>query len=70
LLPGNVRHAVRALGGHKAGAGEMLGFVLFHPAYTSLLVEAGYEDVGAQWPIIEKFFEKLERDKELNPTVH
>jgi len=70
LLPANVRHAVRALGGHKAGAAEMLGFVLFHPAYTSLLVEAGYEDVGAQWPIIDKFFEKLERDKELNPTVH
>jgi NTE family protein len=61
LLPANVRAAVRALGGNKAGAGEMLGFVLFHPKYTSLLVEAGYEDVGTQWPIIEKFFAKLER---------
>ncbi|HWC75766.1 MAG TPA: patatin-like phospholipase family protein [Gemmatimonadales bacterium] len=61
LLPANVRHAVRALGGNNAGAGEMLGFVLFHPDYTSLLMEAGYEDVGTQWPIIEKFFEKLER---------
>jgi NTE family protein len=61
LLPANVRTAVRALGGNNAGAGEMLGFVLFHPEYTSLLMEAGYEDVGAQWPIIEKFFEKLER---------
>jgi len=39
----------------------MLGFLLFHPEYTSLLVEAGYEDVEAQWPVIEKFFEKLER---------
>ncbi len=69
LLPSNVRHAVRALGGHRAGASEMLGFVLFHPAYTSLLVEAGYEDVGLQWPILEKFFEKLERssDKTVDP---
>lgn len=61
LLPSSVRHAVRAIGGHKAGAAEMLGFLLFHPEHTSLLVEAGYEDVGAQWPVIAKFFEKLER---------
>lgn len=61
LLPANVRHAVRAIGGHRAAAAEMLGFLLFHPEHTSLLVEAGYEDVGAQWPVIEKFFEKLER---------
>ena len=46
----------------------MLGFLLFHPEHTSLLVEAGYEDVGAQWPIIEKFFEKLERSPD--KTVH
>jgi len=24
-------------------------------------VEAGYDDVRAQWPTIERFFEKLER---------
>lgn len=47
--------------GHKAGTAEMVGFLLFHPEYTSLLVEAGYEDVGVRWPVIEKFFEKLER---------
>jgi NTE family protein len=61
LLPANMRHAFGAIGGGKSGGGEMLGFLLFHPEYTSLLVEAGYEDVGAQWPVIEKFFEKLER---------
>ena len=61
LLPASVRHVVRAIGGHRAGAAAMLGFLLFHPEHTSLLVEAGYEDVGAQWPVIEKFFEKLER---------
>ena len=64
LLPSNVRRAVGALGGHRAGASEMLGFVLFHPAYTSRLVEAGYEDVGLQWPVLEKFFEKLERSSD------
>jgi NTE family protein len=69
LLPSSVKHAVRAIGGHKAGAAEMLGFLLFHPEHTSLLIEAGYEDVGAQWPVIEKFFEKLERDKEVT-VVH
>lgn len=61
LLPANVRHLIRAIGGHRAGAGAMLGFLLFHPEHTALLVEAGYDDVGAQWPTIEKFFEKLER---------
>jgi len=61
LLPGNMRTAMRAMGGNKAGSSEMLGFLLFHPEYTSQLVEAGYEDVGVQWPVIEKFFEKMER---------
>src|SRR5881394_1697420 len=61
LLPANVRRAIRAIGGQRAAAAEMLGFVLFHPAHTSRLIEAGYEDVGAQWPVIEKFFAKLER---------
>ena len=56
-----MRHAVRAIGGQKAGVAGMLGFLLFHPEYTSLLVEAGYEDVGVQWPVIEKFLQKLER---------
>jgi hypothetical protein len=48
----------------------MLGFLLFHPEHTALLMEAGYEDVGAQWAVIEKFFEKLERDRILHPTIH
>jgi NTE family protein len=70
LLPSNIRHAVRAIGGQNAGAAEMLGFLLFHPEHTALLMEAGYEDVGAQWAVIEKFFEKLERDRILHPTIH
>jgi len=61
LLPPGVRLMIRALGGHRDAASELLSFLLFHPAHTSRLVEAGYEDVGAQWPLIERFFEKLER---------
>jgi len=61
LLPPGVRRIVRALGGQRDAASEFLGFLLFHPVHTSRLVEAGYEDVRAQWPTIERFFEKLER---------
>jgi hypothetical protein len=56
-----VRRIVRALGGHGDAASDFLGFLLFHPIHTSRLVEAGYDDVRAQWPTIERFFEKLER---------
>ncbi|MGH7530876.1 MAG: patatin-like phospholipase family protein [Gemmatimonadales bacterium] len=61
LLPPGVRRAIRAMGGYRDAAAELLAFLLFHPAHTSRLIEAGYDDVGAQWPAIEAFFEKLER---------
>jgi NTE family protein len=61
LLPPGVRRIVRALGGQRDAASDFLGFLLFHPIHTSRLVEAGYDDVRAQWPTIERFFEKLER---------
>ncbi len=61
LLPPGVRRIVRALGGQRDAASEFLGFFLFHPDHTSRLAEAGYDDVRAQWPAIERFFEKLER---------
>lgn len=61
LLPMRVRQVVRAIGGDKASAADFLGFLLFHPEHTARLVEAGYEDVGTQWPAIERFFEKVER---------
>jgi NTE family protein len=62
LLPASVRRVVRAIGGHRDSASDFLGFLLFHPEYTSRLVEVGYDDVGAHWPAIERFFEKLERE--------
>ena len=61
LLPPSVRSAVRAIGGRRAEASEFLSYLLFHPTYTSRLIEVGYDDVGLQWPLIERFFAKLER---------
>ena len=61
LLPPVIRFIVRAIGGQHAAASDFLGHLLFHPDYTSRLVDLGYEDVAAQWPEIERFFEKLER---------
>lgn len=61
LLPPTMRQIVRAFGGGRVNASEFLAYLLFHPEYTSPLAEIGYEDVGAQWPAIERFFERLER---------
>ena len=61
LLPPSVRRIVRAMGGQREAASDFLGFLLFHPEHTARLAEAGYDDVRAQWPAIERFFEKLER---------
>lgn len=61
LLPPAMRQIVRAFGGGRVNASEFLAYLLFHPAYTTPLAEIGYEDVGAQWPAIERFFERLER---------
>jgi NTE family protein len=60
-LPREVRRIVDGMGGRHEGAAEFLSYLLFEPGYTSQLVELGYEDLGAQWPEIERFFEKLER---------
>jgi len=38
-----------------------LSYLLFEPSYTSALVELGQEDVNANWPAFEGFFERLER---------
>jgi NTE family protein len=60
-LPKEVRRIVDSMGGRREGAAEFLSYLLFEPEYTSRLAELGYEDLGAQWPDIEQFFEKLER---------
>ncbi|HEY6059731.1 MAG TPA: hypothetical protein VIV10_04030, partial [Gemmatimonadales bacterium] len=60
-LPRQVRRIVDGIGGRHEGAAEFLSYLLFEPEFTSQLVELGYEDLGAQWPEIERFFAKLER---------
>ena len=62
-LPREVRRIVDSIGGRREGAAEFLSYLLFEPGYTSQLAELGYEDVGAQWPEIERFFERLERPR-------
>ena len=61
LLPPAIRQIVQAFGGGRSNASEFLAYLLFHPEYTTTLAELGYQDVGAQWPVIERFFERLER---------
>lgn len=61
LLPPGVRRIIRAMGGQRDEASEFLGFLLFHPEHTARLAEVGYEDVAAQWPVIERFFQTVER---------
>lgn len=61
LLPPGVRRIIRAIGGQRDAASGFLGTLLFHPEHTALLAELGYDDVATQWPVIERFFEKIER---------
>lgn len=66
-LPKQVRRIVDVIGGRREGAAEFLSYLLFEPEFTSQLVELGYEDLGAQWPEIERFFAKLERPRDVTP---
>lgn len=61
LLPPAMRRIVQAIGGGREAAAEFLAYLLFHPEYTSPLMEFGYDDVATQWPAIERFFEAMER---------
>lgn len=61
VLPKILRFVVGGMGGLRAGASEFLSYLLFDPAYTSQLMELGYEDAGAYWPAIEEFFAKMQR---------
>ena len=54
-LPPLVRWLVRGMGGQRATAVDFLSYLLFDPAYTNALIELGYDDVRAQWPLIERF---------------
>lgn len=40
-----------------------MSYLLFEPKFAFQLIELGYDNVGAQWPEIERFFAKLERPR-------
>jgi NTE family protein len=63
-LPKEVRRIVAGMGGQREGAAEFVSYLLFESNFTSQLIELGYEDLGAQWPEIERFFTKLERPRD------
>jgi len=54
-LPPMIRWVVRGVGGDRATAVDFLSYLLFYPAYTTTLIELGYEDVCRDWPRIERF---------------
>lgn len=55
-LPARVRWLVDRMGGRRAGAADLLSYLLFEPGYTTALIELGRHDVAAQWPALEAFF--------------
>jgi len=61
LLPRELQFVVRALGGEREAAATFVSYLLFHRAFTSRLMELGYDDVVAHWPAIESFFARVER---------
>ncbi len=54
-LPPLIRWVVRGVGGDRATAVDFLSYLLFDPAYTTTLIELGYEDARGDWPRIERF---------------
>src|SRR5213082_1413419 len=59
-LPPLVRWLVRGMGGQRAAAADFLSYLLFDPAYTTPLIELGYEDALSQWSRIEEFLGETE----------
>jgi NTE family protein len=59
-LPPLVRWLVHGMGGQRAAAADFLSYLLFDPAYTTPLIELGYEDALSQWSRIEAFLGETE----------
>lgn len=60
-LPPLIRWLVRGAGGGRASAVDFLSYLLFDPAYTTLLIELGYDDARRAWPHIERFLALADR---------
>ena len=64
-LPPMIRWLVRGVGGDGSTAVDFLSYLLFDPAYTTTLIELGYDDTRREWRRIERFLASLagrERD--------
>ncbi len=59
-LPRMVRFVVQSLGGRRAGASDLVSYLLFEPTYTETLMDLGYSDAISQWAEIEQFFARCE----------
>ena len=62
-LPRRLRAIVRVLGGEDESAGGLLSYLLFERPFTSRLMELGYEDTVARWPVIDRFFGRIEASR-------
>src|SRR2546426_4755559 len=54
-LPPMIRWLVRGVGGDGSTAVDFLSYLLFDPAYTTTLIELGYDDTRREWRRIEGF---------------
>jgi NTE family protein len=54
-LPPLVRFLVSSIGGGWERSADFLSYLMFHPSYTGLLMELGYEDTRARRDEVERF---------------
>ncbi len=54
-LPPSISLLVRAMGGRRSGASDLVSYLLFDPTFTSDLVTLGYEDTIARRADVEAF---------------
>jgi NTE family protein len=62
-LPRRLRTIVRVLGGEDEAAAGLLSYLLFERPFTSQLMELGYDDTVARWPVIDRFFGRVEAER-------
>jgi NTE family protein len=56
-LPPLVRFLVSSIGGGWERSADFLSYLMFHPSYTGLLMELGYEDTRARRADVERFLD-------------
>jgi NTE family protein len=54
-LPRLVQFVVSSVGGQRARSSDFLSYLMFHPDYTGLLMELGYEDAMGRAREVDEF---------------